>query len=374
MSRSYIGHLEQQTIANYQAAINYYTQKKISFLQKLAQKSELAEKEVEQKLVDKFNNDLNNGWNSIYNIVKRVTIVGGRDSGFKYSIKENANLEGLPLELRERLIKGQNSLNLYSLMGFEKEKYYVEPINNIMQEIGGAAIADVMGAFELTGGMTSKSAMRGDGLSIRADLAIGLEKSGGVVKEKGGTLTAELQEEFSLEKVVKASGGANNIKVNDIIASYIKSGMFGVSVKLWSASSGKTFTQISGVKDKLNTIFNSSGDKTWNLKYAAATTNKIVSNYLLDIVGPINIALLDGKGLTWTDDFISSHLFTMNTHAKNNEIYPNNEAHPEIRDSNVVLRNFNMGRAGLQNIISDSYRSKLSSKSYRIVYRLERVK
>jgi hypothetical protein len=39
--------------------------------------------------------------------------------------------------------------------------------------------------------------------------------------------------------------------------------------------------------------------------------NKIVSNYILDIVGPTNIALMTGSGFMWMDSFIGGSLFTI---------------------------------------------------------------
>jgi hypothetical protein len=89
--------------------------------------------------------------------------------------------------------------------------------------------------------------------------------------------------------------------------------MFGMSVKRWtSTEGGHKLTQASGMAAKINATYEASLPKSWNFTYAYHTMLLIISRYLLDILGPTNVAYITGTGFTWANDFLSNALLSMN--------------------------------------------------------------
>ena len=378
-NRGQIGKLEQQTQLNYTAAINYYAQKKAQFLKMGVIKERQDEKVFLNKYMENIKQIVENiivkKWQKIYNQIVSAAQVGDYYTGQKYTIDEN-KITDIPNWLRENLIAGQNDQNFYSLMGFNYETYAEQAMRDIGKELFSKGYNDCMSAFYRTGAMKSISAMRPGFLDIRADLGQGFEQMGKIVGDKTSNLPVEFQQEFSIENRIINE----NTLINDdeLIRKYLQSGMFGVSIKLWAqGSSNKEFTKAVGIQNRLNDMYNTK--RTWNTTYASQMANKVVSNYLLDIVGPVNIAVLTGTGLVWMDEFIGSNLFTMTVYAKNNRLYMNkgvlNEIKPEVRDSSILIRRYNMAKAISMKkaMVSSTRLLTKDSKKYRVAMRLKRV-
>ena len=238
-NRQDVSNLEVQTRANYDAAINYYAQKKMMFLQLAAtEEQKQDEKFLENyaKAIEKTtNNTINNNWSAIMNeVLSAVTFMQGGKyhnnsyvTGFKYTV-DQTKLINIPDWMKKEIIAGQGQQNFYSLMGFNYEKYLEQAVKGIGKELAAEGYSDAMSMFEGAGGRKTTSAMRNDFVNIRADLAIGIDKKAGkdmVLMSSDGSLAAELQQEFKLEKYI-----SKEQQEVELIDKYLQSGMFGLNV------------------------------------------------------------------------------------------------------------------------------------------------
>ena len=390
-NRQDISNLETQTRANYNAAINYYAQKKMMFLKLAATE----EQKQDAKFLENYanaienatNNTINNNWSAIVNeVLNAVTFLQGGKygnnsyvTGFKYTV-DQTKLVNVPDWMKKEIIAGQRNQNFYSLMGFNYEKYLEQAVIDIGKELAVKGYNSAISAFKGSGTKKTISAMRNDFVNIRADLAIGLGKSAGkdmVLMSADGSLAAELQQEFKLEKFI-----SKEQQEVELINKYLQSGMFGLNVKLWTMGHNKKFTESSGIASALNQAFaEGPKDHTWDITYASAMANKVVSSYLLDVVGPTTIALVSGGGFTWMDSFLGGSLFTMGIQPAKNKTYLNrgtwHEIYPEVHGTSIYLKNYNMSKAIAEEkaIISSTNRTRdKEGTPYRVTMRLNRLR
>lgn len=387
--RDNVSALERQTLLNYQAAINYYAQRKAFFLKQGATKAEKDEQEFLQKYANQVQNTVKEtiikSWQKIQAEVANLVNVQGYETGFKYTIKDEQIFESttnIPEWMKQKIKEGVSKENFQSLMGFNYEEYIEKSMSEVGKQITSKGLSKILSSFRGTGSQKSISAMRPGFLNIRPDLAYGLEKEAGadqILRESGGDLSAELQVEFIIEDHLKKENFMND---DELILKYLKSGMFGISVKNWTYSNNKKITEMSSLKNKLNEIY--STKRTWNATYAMQMSNKTVSNYLLDVIGPINIAILSANDFIWVDRFLAEHLLTMAVSPKNGQIYKGrkgvyDEIKPVINDSGVYTRKFNTSLAYDKKssiVTSARVRQGITKKGepYKVTMRLKRIK
>lgn len=360
---------------NYQAARNYFVQKKIAMIKAIANKTKIDTVQVENGLVNSMNNLITNAWNKINEaVLNNVKIYGGQAA--RYKIKDNADWTNIPQNLVDRIKNGvDNNGNIYSILGFYYEEYLEANIANTAYMVASSNINQILSEFltqfSQTGALKSKSSIRGDGLSIRPDLAMGLGKEtaeDGILYDKTGKLAAELQTTFNIQNYREAHN-LNTVSAieqdSNILKEYLDSGMFGFSVKRWTegvGSQGKPLTSASGLKNIINQEFAKSEGRTWNATYAYRTMVNIVSQYLLDILGPVNVAFVTGKSFEWTCDFLVEALLTMNIYSK--KIYKNYEVQPYIQSGNIYVQNYKRGRAQAMQQISFAKGIDMSGKNW----------
>lgn len=351
--------LERQTLLNYQAAMRYYAQKKAMFLKQGALKQQRDDKifldKYAESIVDAVDKIINKNWQKVEREIKNFISIGDYHTGSKYVVTDQKGLTASPIIpdwLKQKILtKSGTNENYYSLMGFNFETYSADMMNKVGKELVQNGLIDIMSAFKETGAKKTKSGLREGFLNIRADLAVGIEDAAGadqVLREKGGPLAVELETIFSIEDNLK--NAHKTLDDNETIKKYLTSGMFGLSLKNWAKTSRpKEYTSSVKLKDMIDNEFSRSKRKTWDITYATQMVNKVVSNYLLDIIGPINIAVLTKTDLIWMDDFIGSHLFYMDIKAKNNKIYESKKGFTEIKpavlNNSVMVRNYTMSKA-----------------------------
>lgn len=350
--------LERQTLLNYQAAMRYYAQKKAMFLKQGALKQQRDDKifldKYAESIVDAVDKIINKNWQKVEREIKNFIKIEDHRSG-KFVVTDSRGLTASPIIpqwLKQKILtKSGTNENYYSLMGFNFETYSANMMNNVGKELVQNGLTDIMSTFKETGAKKTKSGLREGFLNIRADLAVGIEDAAGtdqILREKGGPLAVELQTIFSIEDNLK--NAHKTLDDNETIKEYLTSGMFGLSLKNWAKTSRpKEYTSSVKLKDMIDNEFSHSKRKTWDITYATQMANKVVSNYLLDIIGPINIAVLTKTDLIWMDDFIGSHLFYMDIKAKNNKIYKGKKGFTEIKptvlNNSVMVRNYTMSKA-----------------------------
>ncbi len=321
----------------------------MAFLKAIANKVSADIEKVEEGLVQSMNNLIQNQWAKITEaVLDNVHIYGGKSG--KYSINKNANWTNIPKELQEQIMSRVDSGNIFSMLGFYYEDWLAEAFQQTAWLVGNENINkllhDMVSQFNKTGALKSDSSIRGNNLDIRPDLAVGIDKNT-VADVNNSNLKAELQVAFDIQNYRKDKGLLTPETIaNDtnMLTEYIDSNMFGFSVKRWTqeTSQQRVLTSASGMQQMINTYYNRSDNKTWNALYAYRTMVNILSRYLLDILGPVNVAFITGTKFEWTSDFLADALLTMNIYA--DRIFKNNEIHPYINSGHIYVQRFARGR------------------------------
>ena len=385
--RDNVHKLEKTTQLNYEAAARYYAQKKMNFLKLAKLKEKKLEEEEEKNFFENLSkaiplviqNIIIKSWQKIYQDVIGALEISGREEGFKYKIANPYNftrMSSIPEEIKEKIIKGEEKANLYSLLGFEYEKFLEDKIKEVAIELGEGKVEEIFNEFRSSGASKSVSALRTNYVDIRSDLAMNIQEKAGedkILRDKSNNLPVELQQEFDITKY-RTSNKEKDF-TDTVLNDYLKSNMFGLSVKLWNKRVGlQEYTQSASLQQKINNVYNNRN--TWNRTYAVYKANEMVSKYLIDIIGPINIAVITGQEFTWMDEFINNNLFSMNVYAKEGKEYKNNEIKPEIKDNKIYVRKYNI-RGSLESgkrIVSSTSISKSKENKYRVTVRTTKVR
>ena len=342
-----------ETELNYQMAQNYFIQKKMAMLRMLSIKRNFDIEKVEEGLVNAMNNLINTEWQQINDSVLQNVKINGGISG-QYIIKEKADWINIPPELVSVIKnKADKNGNIFSILGLYYEKWLKEAFSTNIVNTSNSAINYVLNNFlknfSQTGSLKTTSALR-QYADIRPDLAIGIANqtgNDGILYDKSGKLAVELQTQFDIQNYRQQKGLLTPESIAediDILKEYIDSGMFGFSVKRWTSrrSESRMLTSESGVQQIINAEYSNSGNKTWNAVFAYRKMIYIISKYLLDILGPVNVAFITGTSFTWTSDFLADALLTMNIYTK--KMYANNEIKPYIQSGNIYVQHYKRGR------------------------------
>lgn len=338
---------------NYQMTQNYFIQKKMAMLRMLSIKRNLDIQEVENGLVNSMNNLINTEWQQINDSVLQNVKISGGISG-QYTIKENVDWVNIPPELVS-IIKNKvdKNGNIFSILGLYYEKWLKETLSTNIVNTSNSAINyilnDFLKSFSQTGSLKTASALR-QYADIRPDLATGIANqtgNDGILYDNSGKLAVELQTQFDIQNYRQQKGLLTPEAIAediDLLKEYIDSGMFGFSVKRWTSekSESRMLTSASGVQQIINAEYSSSGNKTWNAVFAYRKMIYIISKYLLDILGPVNVAFITGTSFIWTSDFLADALLTMNVYTK--RMYANNEIKPYIQSGNIYVQHYKRGR------------------------------
>lgn len=367
--------LLSQADLNYKAAQTYFIQKKVAMIKAIANKVTTDLHAVEEGLIHAMNGLIQNAWSKINeSVLSNVKVFNGQSGS--YRINSNADWTNIPDNLVERIKQqADHNGNIYSILGFYYEEWLEAELSNAVRDVAGsninALINDFLSGFSQTGALKSNSSVRGDGLSIRPDLARGLgttTASDGVLYDSTGKLAAELQVKFDIQNY-REQNGLNTISAieNDtnILKEYLESGMFGFSVKRWVDSNYKMkqITSASGVAAEVNAEFNKSGTHSWNATYAWRTMVNIVSRYLLDILGPVNVAFITGSSFEWTSDFLMDAIFTMNIYT--HKMLEDNEIlNPYINSGNIYVQHYKRGRTAAMEQITMTKNYYMKGKNW----------
>lgn len=251
-----------------------------------------------------------------------------------YTVKQNLTLPET-MEYRtsvENVIAALSSFksgtvsnrNIAAALGNEFENFLAEALslNALEAEIDEtvfAAIGGALSGFTKTGATKSRSWINAGVKDIRPDLGLNMAmeidnnniaRLVNATGPKGEKLAVELQEMFDLDNFLP-----DNITSNEIIQSYLKSNAYGFSAKVWSAGSmnGKEFSKSSTLQNFINNQFNKTkqANRTWESNYTARFIVYQISRDLLNIIGPMNVALITGDSFIWMDDFLTKRMFYM---------------------------------------------------------------
>lgn len=345
--------LQGQITNNYNIAKSYYTQKKQAFLrflnkdidnfsiileQYINEKIDTFDKKITQEVYSILNDENTGGWNNLVQYSKNL------DPKKEYPIPLKTIFE----KLASGKIKTRN--NLASALGIEFEKFLAESLvpeqySQAMKSVISSAVNDILSGFSQTGGISSKSAVTKGGKDIRPDIGLNIKggvKSKGIQNLPNSNLGVELTalidlNNFTSDKLIKS---------NDILSAYLNQNSYGFSVKIWKNSNSKVFSNSSILKKQIQNEFNQANNNnhTWSSVYASEYTIYQISRFLINIINPLDVAMLTGQSLIWMDDFIDRHLFYMDVQLRNKLAISNNErgggweGHPYVMSSAIKLR------------------------------------
>lgn len=326
---SYGIRLEQQTLGNYKGAINYFQGKEQTFINYALKKSRSKLKQDVQAFKQRFtqimDNQLTQEWNKIRQAVLSQLDVESGPTG-KYSLKADAqkhirDITAIPEKWRERIINGEGTGNIHSILGFAYEEFAdafmhatAESIQDQKKRGLDHIVASVLQEFGHTGALTSKSAARSVG-SIRPDLALGVQlktDKNGVLYGKQGNkklLPVELQVELELDYNLEEE--RLNVSDEELLQRYMQENIFGLQVKDWQGSSfnNKTFTQMATLQTELNKILSPAPIR---YQFANQIVAHEVSRRIFDITGINTMGLLTGKRFIWMSNLLNEYIFNMN--------------------------------------------------------------
>ena len=358
---------------NYQAAQNYFVQKKMAYLKAMCNKANMEIEKVENALVSSMNNMIQTQWNAINDsVLSEVNIYNSRSGSYSLKNGENGQWKRVPRWLREKIIQSAGNGNIFSILGFAYEDWLAQQLKKTTWMVGDENIKQLLhefvSQFSKTGALKSNSSIRGNNLDIRPDLAVGIDKKT-VADVNNKKLKAELQTTFDIQNYRQDNNllTPNTISQDtNLLKEYIDSNMFGLSVKRWTStkSEPRVLTSASGMQQMINNVYKQSGTSTWNALYAYRTMIHILSRFLLDILGPVNVAFITGTKFEWTSDFLSDALLTMNIYS--NIMTDKYEILPYIQSGHIYVQHFKRGRqkALLQQDLSEKTKDKMTGKDW----------
>lgn len=333
---------------NYSAAQNYYAARRKN-LNKLFQRDgeELFNNVVQyiDKSIGRFQNEVVN------KVYSSLSLEGG-----KYS-RQSQSLPDVSFDVSTKRVLDQignrslNRRNIDSFLGIEFERFMEDALgpSELSQQVS-AEVGDIIGSltdgFARTGGYTSTSAVVKGQKDIRPDIGLNMSmyKDFGDLKLQDGT-SVELQALINIDDLIDTSQGITSAEV---LQAYLNNNSYGFSLKLWKNSNNKEFSSSSVLQEMINKQFITYGPEgqrtTWESNYTEWYVVYQLSKYLLNIIGPLNIAMITGNNFIWMDDFISSRIFYMNVQLESlakSSRGPGYEGFPQITDSAIRMRNLN---------------------------------
>lgn len=353
-------HLIDTIDANYQAAINYYTQKEMAFLKAVSRKEQIDREKFMESITSGFEKNIIHTWETKINqaVVNSGALeIWGGLSGH-YKIKDEKKLQ-VSRELKERIIAQNGKKNIYSILGDYYEEWLLSAIKGKIKAVRDAGENEIYSSFlnylknnfKHTGAVTDTSWLR-ERTYIRPDLASGINKNTGT---DANGLHSELQVAFDIEDYRKNNVEQDIQNDSSLLTEYLNSNMFGFSLKRWTDFNGeKALTQATKMGDIINNDYKSSGDKTWNALYAQRWNMRRISQYLINILGPVNIAYVTGVSFEWASEFLANSILYMHIYANGKpQLGIDNqfsEIYPYVASGQIYVRNYKQGRASaLQN-------------------------
>lgn len=282
-----------------------------------------------------------------------------------YTVKQNLQLAE-NLEYRtsiENVIAALSSFksgtvsnrNIAAALGNEFENFLAQALSPevLEAEIDGAvfsAVGDMLSGFSKTGSTKSRSWINAGVKDIRPDLGLNMQmeiddsniaRLVNATGPDGKKLAVEFQEMFDLDNFLP-----ENITSNEIIQSYLNSNAYGFSAKVWSAGSmnGKEFSKSSTLQNYINSQFNKTrqANRTWESNYTARFIIYQISKDLLNIIGPLNVALITGNSFIWMDEFLTKRMFYMDMQFESvreeSSRGEGKEGYPLVPNSSIKIR------------------------------------
>lgn len=312
--------LQTNMAANYSLARSYYTAKRKQ-LEKLYESkmlSSLSDLEVYiSQAVEEYHNKI---IKQVYDHIdiKQGKVVNVTLPDVSTSVDVISILEKIAASVANgKMITRQN---VGALLGNTFETFitealstdeFIEAASGVAGELADRVVNTLASGLNVThtGQIKAKSAVTAGIKNIRPDIGLGFSES--QIQGAG----VELENWLDIEDLTLSAQDA--LQSKNILKTFLESEAFGLSLKIWNAdnSNTKKFSDSSTLQAKINeeliTINKHGNRTTWESFYTMDYVNYQVSKYLINIISPLNVAVVSGSGLIWMDDFLANRMFYM---------------------------------------------------------------
>ena len=374
--------LVSQMNRDYDAAINYYNQRRQNISMLLQQKLNMTELGFQESI----NGHIENLWNKEVRNIMNGIYWGGKNNGVSAAMRQQqveARFDtSAYLPYLIKAVSSDNPTVYITQMGNAFERFLQDKIFSLVLEKGsgfaGAHAEQLVSYF--TGAMTSKGNTIEGIKNIRPDLLVSLssitfDKKDGVQMSSTG-LPLELQGELTIDYSGDTPAIAKNGMDEELLREFLtqKGDFFGFSAKTWGKdTNGKEFRQSSVMKTLLNQVFDQTDSKGkrhgWEYDYVSEYVAYFLAhnNNLYNIIGPTNVAMVTTQGITWMDDFLKTHIFYMRVQMSKKHgrqvLRLDNRAFPHIEDAGIYVRAHGGGTA-IQGVVSKKHKTKRDGEYY----------
>jgi len=335
------GQLDIMRDINYQKAQKFYEQRYEAWKNFMKANLSNGEQNIEEYLIEKIEKQ----WGAITGYFWGGYNGAKKSSNYKKYIQ---NLKAKTFEhkfAKEMLLKwaSTNGQNPAIIVGNSYEPYVTSVMQDFAKAIAGLSenmTDDLLQTFiRNTGSDVSKSALIEGSKNVRPDIIVGGESyksENGVLKSNG--VDVELQGEIDLnpDSVID--------ELSDLAELYNNANLYGFSLKAWSKSNSKEFTQSSVLRKQINDDFMQTDDKgsrhAWDRNYVMNYMLWKVSSKIINLIGPTNIGLVTGKTFTPFSTWLNNHLFYMDVQMSNVRKDNKKKGMPELNSSAVRIRDY----------------------------------
>lgn len=320
-----------KTQSNYNIAMNHYKQRR-EMLQSLLQTNVEEGRDVFKELTLKA---INTWWQqAVETHIKSIAQFDKNNIGKEWSLPqiENKALK-LPQDVEDALYQAycsNNWNNFAANIGKAYESWLPQKVlGPILQEVlpmlQNNGITEVLQVLN-TGERESLSSMTTKKTWTRSDGIIGFDVTliddNGILKHKASDLPIELQGDLIASTPEMLNTDPMQEKKRDeILKKYLTAtgaeSVFGYQVKRFQSLEkyDQKWSTSAVMADKLNQIYNqvdSHGFRHgWEKYYIEPYLVYFLSRYLMDIINPINVALITGANFYWIDQMLENHIFYM---------------------------------------------------------------
>ncbi len=284
-----------------------------------------------QQIINRINHHIHNYTSYIYNQIKagvngtNITNYSLAAGGASNALRSaNTQWTAPTRKLFENIVSNSSSAvpeNLDSLLGYGFESYLTSALQGdgfIWQALNIAASSsnNLINEFFSTGKLISSSAITKGSKFISSDIMLGPSSQIGLKTVQNGrrkqlvtantNIAIELPELLDLSQVTSGPDSTINKMISQLE-------YYGFSLKVYSYadSLSRSFKSSSPMKEYLAQEYRASYPRTWSSVYASNYSSFFLSKYLINLVGPTNVAMIYNDGLVWMDDFLEARSLYM---------------------------------------------------------------
>lgn len=345
--------MQNSILQNYNAAQNYYSARRKSFLDLLASKGISIENNFKKDIMQ----IVQNSWSKLAQAFQQTISAGQGTQYYQQQFPELAAEFPLDTQLLDNMFRSKETF--YQQRGFVFEDFIYNHIFSKLLQTGQNFVnGHTNNLIALAvGSEVSKSGVVKGQKATRSDHLIALESMrfsnrDGIFQEnsyKSG-IPLELQGKLTLDLNDALPKSNMPMEVERLAKRLLgRTGMFyGFQAKTYSNLKDARWMNSSVMQGMINSVFNQTDSKgsrhTWENEYAGVYTTYFLSHQLMAIINPVNIGLVTGSNFYWMDDLLATRRFYMGVsmsesfgkHKRSNT----RTGFPQIKNSTILFTNY----------------------------------